>query len=217
MNPKVPAPAGALLNYIGKIEAPRGYDTVYGNQMAKMKKPLTTMTMKEILDQGKWRHETFGSSACGKYQFMDETLRSLARQLNLQASDVFTPDYQDWLAYNLLLNRGWNKWASGKMLHDDFMIQLAKEWASFPVPYDMKGHKGRIVKRGDSYYKGVGSNRDLVSASEVWLFLRDLQEPAQPDPIDPPLDTEPMPDDSAESLWAVLLEAYLNYMKGRTK
>jgi hypothetical protein len=78
MGKTVPQPAAMLLDFIGSKEAPKGYDTVYANRMDRMPKPLTRMTMKEILDQGRWRTKTFGSSAFSRYQFMDATLRDLA-------------------------------------------------------------------------------------------------------------------------------------------
>jgi muramidase (phage lysozyme) len=105
MDKTVPKPAAMMLDFIGAKEAPKGYDTVYANRMDRMSKPLTRMTMKEILDQGRWRTKTFCSSACGRYQFMDATLRDLADELGLKADDKFTPDYQDRLGLHLLRRR----------------------------------------------------------------------------------------------------------------
>lgn len=58
MDKTVPKPAAMLLDFIASKEAPKGYDTVYANRMDRMPKPLTSMTMKEVLDQGKWRTKT---------------------------------------------------------------------------------------------------------------------------------------------------------------
>lgn len=192
MDKTVPRPAAMLLDFIGSKEAPKGYDTVYANRMDRLPKPLTSMTMKEILDQGKWRTKTFGSSACGRYQFMDATLRDLAAELDLNADDRFTPDYQDRLGFHLLRRRGYDKWVEGGLSDSAFMINLAKEWASFPVPYEMKGAH-RTVQRGQSYYAGDGLNKALVSADAVEAALKaakgipvlPIPEPAQEPSVSP--------------------------------
>jgi muramidase (phage lysozyme) len=221
MDKTVPKPAAMLLDFIGSKEAPKGYDTVYANRMDRMPKPLTSMTMKEILDQGKWRTRTFGSSACGRYQFMDATLRDLATELGLKAEDVFTPDYQDRLGLHLLRRRGYDKWIQGGLTDSAFMINLAKEWASFPVPYEMKGSH-RTVQRGQSYYAGDGLNKALISAADVEAGLKQAKALLKEDPVPPvaappPLDTEEVPDDVIPpGLWQAIVNAVTTYLKTRS-
>jgi muramidase (phage lysozyme) len=223
MDKTVPKPAAMLLDFIGAKEAPRGYDTVYANHMDRMPKPLTRMTMKEILDQGRWRTRNFGSSACGRYQFMDATLRDLAIELDLKAEDVFTPDYQDRLGLHLLRRRGYDRWIKGTLSDGEFMLNLAKEWASFPVPYTVKGGS-RTVSRGQSFYAGDGLNKSLVSAEAVEKTLvaaRDRQdiiaEPVVVAAPEPPLDTREVPDDTAPiSLWQAIVQAFTTYLKTRS-
>ncbi|KLK91433.1 hypothetical protein AA309_20275 [Microvirga vignae] len=199
MDKTVPKPAAMLLDFIGSKEAPKGYDTVYANRMDRMPKPLTSMTMKEILDQGKWRTKTFGSSACGRYQFMDATLRDLAEELDLKAEDKFTSDYQDRLGLYLLRRRGYDRWIKGTLSDAEFMLNLAKEWASFPVPFTVKGGSRR-VNRGQSFYAGDGLNKALVSAEDVekTLVMARAQQDIEPAPVAeapilPPPDIEPTP------------------------
>jgi muramidase (phage lysozyme) len=174
LNPKIPKPAAYLLDFIASIEAPRGYDTVYGNRMDKMPKPLTSMTMKEVLDQGNWRTKTFGSSACGRYQFMDATLRSLAAAYDLKAEDKFTPDYQDDLGYKLLQGRKYARWISGQITDEEFMWALAKEWASFPVPEAGQGAHRRL-QAGETYYAGDKLNKVLVKVPQVKQALKEAK------------------------------------------
>jgi hypothetical protein len=212
-----------LLDFIGSKEAPKGYDTVYANRMDRMPKPLTQMTMKEILDQGRWRTKTFGSSACGRYQFMDATLRDLADELDLKAGDIFTPDYQDRLGLHLLRRRGYDKWIKGTLSDGAFMLNLAKEWASFPVPYTVKGGS-RAVSRGQSFYAGDGLNKSLVSAEAVEkaLLVARAQMERGEEPIvvaspEPPLDTREVPDDLIPAgLWQAILHAVSTYLKTRS-
>jgi muramidase (phage lysozyme) len=221
MDKTVPKPAAMLLDFIGSKEAPKGYDTVYGNRMDRMPKLLTSMTMKEVLDQGKWRTRNFGSSACGRYQFMDATLRDLATELNLKAEDKFTPDYQDRLGLHLLRRRGYDKWVNGQMSDHDFMINLAKEWASFPVPYAMTGSEKFTLRRGQSYYAGDGLNKALVSAEDVEKCLAAARanafiEVAEPVTPTPPVNTHEVPDDPALSLWEAIKVAVEAWFKFRS-
>jgi muramidase (phage lysozyme) len=223
MDKTVPKPAAMLLDFIGAKEAPKGYDTVYGNRMDRMPKPLTSMTMKEILEQGRWRTKTFGSSACGRYQFMDATLRDLATELDLKAEDVFTPDYQDRLGLHLLRRRGYDRWIKGTLSDGEFMLNLAKEWASFPVPYTVKGGS-RTVSRGQSFYAGDGLNKSLVSAEAVEkaLLVARAQKERSDEPIviaapEPSLDTREVPDDVIPpGLWAAIVNAVSTYLKSRS-
>lgn len=223
MDKTVPKPAAMLLDFIGNKEAPKGYDTVYANRMDRMPKPLTSMTMKEILNQGKWRTNTFGSSACGRYQFMDATLRDLATELDLRATDVFTPDYQDRLGLHLLRRRGYDKWIKGTLSDGEFMLNLAKEWASFPVPYTVKGGS-RTVTRGQSFYAGDGLNKSLVTADAVEkaLLVARAQVERDDQPIvvaapEPPLDTREVPDDAIPAgLWQAIVQAISTYFKTRS-
>jgi hypothetical protein len=97
------------------------------------------------------------------------------------------------------------------------MINLAKEWASLPVPFDMKGAQND-VKRGQSYYDGVGQNGARVSATEVWRFLKALKEEAEsPAAPPPPIDTDPVPGDPVVPFWSRLREVILAYFEGRKR
>lgn len=170
----IPAPARHLLDFIGSKEAPRGYDTVFGNRMDRMPKPLTTMTVDEVIAQGKWRTDTFGSSAAGRYQFMRNTLASLKQTERLTGSEVMTPALQDRLGYALLLRRGYAKFMAGQLSVAGFGLGLAQEWASFPVLAATKGQH-RQVQRGQTYYLGDGLNKVLATASEVEAVLNRIR------------------------------------------
>lgn len=193
MDKSIPAPAAAVLDFIASVEAPKGYDTVYGNKMAQMPKPLTSMTLKEVLDNGKFRTSKFGSSACGRYQFMDATLRDLATEFGLEATLPFNPDTQDQLGYALLIRRKLQRWLGHEISTDAFMWELAKEWASFPVPADGRGAH-RQVKRGETYYAGDKLNKSLLDPGVVWSTLENIREgssgttkPAEPQPQPTPV------------------------------
>ena len=171
------APARRLLDFIASKEAPKGYDTVFRNRMADMPRPLTSMTLNEVIAQGKWRTDTFGSSACGRYQFMKRTLQNLKAALRLTGSERFNADLQDRLGYKLLLDRGFARFIAGSMSVTASGLALAQEWASFPVLAATKGEK-RQVSRGQSFYAGDGLNKALVSADAVEQALRGLLSPS---------------------------------------
>ncbi|MBP33241.1 hypothetical protein [Methylobacterium sp.] len=171
MDRTIPAGAALLLNFIAGFEAPKGYDTVYANKMAQMPKPLTSMTLDAVIADGPRRTKLFGSSACGRYQFMTATLQDLRKTLVLMGTDLFTPDLQDRLALQLLRRRGYDKFMAGKITLTAFGLAIAQEWASFPVLASCKG-ASRQLARGQSYYAGDGLNKALVKPEAVEAMLR---------------------------------------------
>ena len=66
MDRTVPKGAAILLDFIGSIEAPKGYDTVYGNNQRKLATPITSMTVDEVIAAGPTWTKRFASSACGR-------------------------------------------------------------------------------------------------------------------------------------------------------
>jgi imidazole glycerol phosphate synthase subunit HisF len=100
-----------------------------------------------------------------------------------------------------------------------FMLNLAKEWASFPVPYTVKGGS-RTVSRGQSFYAG-GLNKSLVTAKAVEkaLVMARAQQGLADSIIvatapEPPLDTREVPDDVIlAGLWATILNVVSTYLK----
>ncbi|MGU3659242.1 hypothetical protein [Methylobacterium fujisawaense] len=171
MDRTIPPAAALMLNDIASYEAPKGYDTVYANKMAQMPKPLTSMTLDAVIADGPRRTKLFGSSACGRYQFMTATLQDLRKTLVLMGTDLFTPDLQDRLALQLLKRRGYDKFMAGKMTLTAFGLAIAQEWASFPVLAPCKG-ASRQLARGQSYYAGDGLNKALVKPEAVEAMLR---------------------------------------------
>ena len=90
-------------------------------------------------------------------------------------------------------------WIEAKTSTDTFMIGLAKEWASFPVPSRMKGAH-RTVERGQSYYAGDGMNKALVAPDVVWLVCEAARRATeiQPVPEVPPKPEVPVEPDMPE-------------------
>jgi len=174
MDRTVPDGAALLLDFIRKTEVGRedraSYDVIYANKQGKLAKPLTSMTIDEVLAAQRGWSKNHGSSAAGGYQFMRNTLIDLKEELGLRGSQKLDPDLQDRLGYHLLKRRGYEGYMAGTINRIEFGKRLAMEWASFPVLAGTKGQK-RQVKRGQSYYAGDGLNKALVAPDVVEAVL----------------------------------------------
>lgn len=148
-----------LLNFIGKIEGRGDYNILVGG---KSLPELTEMTVAQVLEyQSGMRAQGHESTAVGKYQIIQGTLRGLLQRGVVNPDDVFNASTQDKLAVALMQGRGLDKYESGKIPADVFADNLAKEWASLPTA------------TGQSYYAGTGSNKSLVSRDEFMsVFAR---------------------------------------------
>ena len=94
------------------------------------------------------------SSAIGRYQFIQKTLRACQKAFGHSDNILFSPVIQDKYAAYLLHIRGFDRWRDSKMSTAQFQNNLAKEWASIP------NTKGR-----SHYGQGVGiSNATLQKA-----------------------------------------------------
>ncbi|MFU0503669.1 lysozyme family protein [Pseudaminobacter sp. NGMCC 1.201702] len=191
MDRTVPAGAAMLLDFIGDIEAPQGYGTIYANKQHKLAKPLTSMTLGDVVDAQPGWSKNHGSSAAGRYQFMKATLIDLSRELGLRGNQIFDADLQDRLAFHLLKRRGYEGFMAGQISHTEFGRRLAMEWASLPVLAATKGGS-RTVKRGQSFYAGDGLNKSLVKPETVEALLDRVRALASK-PAPPPTPPQPPP------------------------
>lgn len=170
MDKTIPAPAAVLLDFIGQTEAPRGYDTIYGNNQKKLRVQITSMTIAALQASQGTFSSRYGSSASGRYQFMRNTLAGLITELKLPETMIFNADLQDRLGYHLLIRRGYEAFIDGRIGPVEFGKRLAQEWASFPVLAPTKGAH-RQLARGQSYYEGDRLNKALVSAMAIEQLL----------------------------------------------
>jgi len=193
MDNSIPPFAQHLLKFIGDIEAPRGYETIFGNNQAKLKKPVTKMTIAEIIAvQPTWT-KNYGSSATGRYQFMRATLQGLVTEMRLTGGEYLDANMQDRMGFHLLKRRGYNEFVAGKIGLVEFGKRLAQEWASLPVLADTRGAH-RDVKRGQSYYSGDALNKSLVSPTTFEIALRTKLPGTVGITILPPTPPTPPPD-----------------------
>lgn len=171
-----------LLSYIYRYESRGGdYNIVHGKIPADLrpKKPLTEMTVAEVLA---WQDEIdplVGSEAAGAMQIMPDTLRGLVEDGKVDPNALFDADTQDAITVSLLEGRGLREWQSGAISTETFGNRLAMEWAGLPLlGSTYKGN--RLLARGDAYYGGDGLNpsRGLSSPEELEAVLAN---PAQYD------------------------------------
>ena len=167
-----------LLETIAKKESVGGsYDSIYPGTTKQKRyggKALTEMTISEA---DAWQASTYkerGSSAAGRYQFMN--ILSQAKAAGLKGTDMFSPENQDKMAISLIVDK---RKITPQMIKDnpnEAMIRLGMEWAAFPMPVDMQGHK-QFVKAGQSYYAGDGRNASGATVAEMRAALNKLGAP----------------------------------------
>lgn len=201
MDKTVPAGAALLLDFIYRTDAgkapPHCYQVIFGNRQKHLPKPITQMTLGDLIDAQKnwsskaWVKKNWGygtaSSAAGAAQFMRATLQDLAKELGLKGTQIFSADFQDRLAFHLLKRRGYEDFMAGKISRTEFGKRLAQEWASLPVLSATAGaHRGLV--RGQSYYSGDALNKALVTPAEVEAILDKVKlagNATAPAPVEP--------------------------------
>jgi muramidase (phage lysozyme) len=152
-----------MLNLIGKAEAPGGYNQIFGRGRYA---PLNEMTISDVYElQRRMVKGGSESSALGRYQFINKTLRGVVQAAGLDPETTkFTPEVQDKLAGMLMQRRGLSSYLSGKISKEEFADRLAKEWAGLPLA------------SGQSFYKGVGSNNATVRREMLMKAIDEITQ-----------------------------------------
>lgn len=158
-----------LLTLIGSVEAPRGYDQVFAGSKLPPPHPITGMSIRSLRE---WQDASVKagsvSSAAGRYQIIRKTVDSLLEQGVVKPYDKFDEPTQDRMAVALLKRRGLDDWAKGRISDGAFANNLAREWASLPMP------------NGASYYAKDGLNKALVSRERVLRALETVRAYSPP-------------------------------------
>lgn len=150
-----------LLELIGAIEAPQGYDAVTGFAPFRPERPVTEMTIAEVMRwQERVRAAGSESTAVGRFQFVLDTLRFLTRAYEVPHDTVLDRRTQDYLARVLLHRCGYyDPEAPVPELGDC----LAGTWAALPMLSD--------PKRGLSRYNGRANNHARTTPEVVEAVL----------------------------------------------
>lgn len=157
-----------LLDTIAKVESKGNYNAYFGSANNNSVQ-FTSMTVGEVLTwQEKFVKDGNPSSAVGRYQFIDSTLRGLVRDLSIDENEMFSPALQDRLAVALLERRGVREYADNKISREDFAHNLSKEWAALP--------KAKGDNPEQSYYAGDGLNKAQLSVNEVYASIATVRK-----------------------------------------
>lgn len=151
----------ALGNKIGESDG--DYNAYFGHTHPKSVE-FSKMSLAKVYDfQSSMLRYDPRSSALGRYQFLNRTLRVLAAKRGLSDGTLFTNRLQDQLAVDLLKGRGYQAWWRGDISDDEFAHNLSLEWASLPDP----DNGGRSHYDGDS-----AGNHASTSLANVRAMLK---------------------------------------------
>ena len=167
-NAETPLPSPrAILDFIARYEAPGGYDQVYSGTPAPRPRPLTRMTVGEVLDWQREIRPRVTSTAAGRYQIIYKTLVRLVDRYGIDPDLPFDAAMQDHLGELLLAECGY-----GQRETTAFAECLAQIWASLP----------RVTgpNFGLSAWHGTAGNRALVKPAAVMAFLGGTSAPPSP-------------------------------------
>lgn len=191
-----------LLDLIGKAEGTdkaRGYnETLAYGAYTGGAVDLVSMTLDEVdkLQTKMLQHpkNKWNSSAVGRYQIVRTTMRNIRKTLGLTGRERYDKEMQDRMACFLLGQRGIDLYLTGAKKEDAMLLELAKEWASFPKP------------DGAGYYSGQGGKLKPAAVRKV---LKEVQrrwneggQPVRPSPMPTP---KPQPEPGFWSrLWLAI-------------
>jgi hypothetical protein len=172
----------ALAENISKYESRGDYNAynkgTVGNKIVGSDKAIdfSKMTISEYLERGKLKPgDPNRLFAVGRYQIIPKTMEGLIKKLDIDPSKTYLDkDTQDKLFSNGLVGvvrKKVDDYINGRSEdRDAAILELAQEFASVGIPKDMQiGNKK--LKRGDSYYSGIGGNVAHNSPDDVGKAL----------------------------------------------
>ena len=171
---------GNILDVIGFAEG-AGYNTPYnGSNITPVQlygKQLSELTLDEVFTwQAASVNAGSASSAAGKYQIVNRTLKGLVDGVGVVSrEDKFSPANQDKLCRKLLQQRGVDGFMAGSKSEASFCLAMAQEWASLPVIQRTQGQK-RKVEPGESYYAGDGLNKSRIAPIQLIAAVREVKK-----------------------------------------
>ncbi|WP_274353648.1 hypothetical protein [Roseinatronobacter alkalisoli] len=151
-----------FLNLMGNLEGPSGFGSISHFAPALPTRPLTEMTLAEVLDyQRDIRAMGTISSAVGRYQFIYLTMRDLVETHDISDALVFDPEVQTYLARFLMYQCGFYERSTPVSQLGNC---LASVWAALPLV------SGPL--KGESAYSEDGINKAFVAPEIVIEVLR---------------------------------------------
>jgi peptidoglycan hydrolase-like protein with peptidoglycan-binding domain len=153
---------GEILDFIARYESKGNYNIIHGGKVVP---ELTKMTLNQVYDfQRQMLQKGHESTAVGRYQYLNKTLRNTAAQMRLDPNTtVFDPETQDAIATYTLRFRGLDRWLNGQWTDEQFLNSLAQEWAGIPK------------STGGSAHAGVGSNKAGTTPQNALMALQNIK------------------------------------------
>lgn len=147
-----------MLDLIGSLEAPEGYNQVYGGVRLQPPRPITTMTVNEVMAWQRQASKTAVSSAAGRYQVIRATMQSMVDAGVVDGNDVYSPATQDRIGSYLLGQAGYQSGATS----DAVLNRVSGVWAALP--------RVSGAGAGQSTYQGIAGNHALIDARSYQQF-----------------------------------------------
>lgn len=150
-----------FLELVGAIEAPRGYDAITGYAPFRPDRPITEMTIGEVMAwQDEIRDAGAEATAVGRFQFVRDTLDFLTRAYEVPHDTLLDRRTQDYLARVLLHRCGFY---DPEQPIPELGDCLAGTWAALPL---LTGEG-----RGRSRHAGVANNHARTTPEVVEAVL----------------------------------------------
>jgi hypothetical protein len=144
-------------------------------------KKLSQLTISEVLSVQKPAGKVL---AVGKYQAIPVTFKAWIAAQKIPTDTVFDSAAQeklgDWLIVGKRPKVGRFVNGDTSITIEDAQLELAKEFASIPVPYRVtrpagaasKSDPGAVIEAGQSYYYGIAGNKSTASSAKYQEALR---------------------------------------------
>jgi hypothetical protein len=119
-------------------------------------------------------------NAFGAYQMLSSTIEAGANKLGISKDTKMTAAVQDKIYQDYIIKdkrKAIYEYITGKS--DNLgraIIAGAQEWAAIGVPSDFRRADGKWVKKGQSYYVGIGGNNASVSPEVFGAGLKKQRE-----------------------------------------
>lgn len=172
-----------FLDLIGHAEGTdkgRGYNETLGyGKFTGGDRNLVLMTLDDIdAMQSEMLRDpanTHNSSAVGRYQIVQKTLRGLRKSLGISGSEYFSPDMQDRLAQELMRQRGnnpselRNEWEGLRGI-DDATIRSNFDASSLSMPGQDAGivaKNEKLKEQSDAYAEVVARAREFIDGQHL--------------------------------------------------
>lgn len=173
-----------MLDLIGHAEGTdkgRGYnETLAYGKFTGGDKNLVLMTLDDIdaLQTKMLQHpdNSYNSSAVGRYQIVQKTLRGLRSDLGISGSEYFTPEMQDRLAQELLRQRGndptglRNEWEGLRRIDDD---TIRKNFDAESLSMD--GQDAGIAAKNERLKEQSDAYADVIAKAKEFIAEQDLE------------------------------------------